>query len=778
MSTSRRMFEDPRNTYIIENSDPGAFDKRFVGRPGVHREQRCCEDFAPVWQEAAKGPESPLSRDDYRANYVIQVQDITGEAEHVHGDDHIPGCVYVMGPKSGYKPPFISDVDWMNWQGVYWLAPSNHNPALPNPPRWVHIGGEKKFRFANGQYEVLWCQECETWLEGAWSAILDAIPVVARALAMVASYIPVYGTALSLVINTTVSLAEGENIDDALVEGIGRALPGQPASGVIYTAGVSIAKGERLSDTFLNATASGLNLDKSVTDVLKAADEAIYNIASGQNIGDVAYGTIRQFLPDEAQQGMQLARRFINGENVPEMILSQSEQFLAEEVRNSARIILEEARRRGPAELREAEARVNAMFNQYAVEFGYQMALDRLPEDVRGQIQLGMTAGAAYARRPAQFIGTFGSVPEKNVAANDSYEAKGAGLIASGIKYHSKLVSDILQQDTFSIVVDAYDTLNSVWTRRPMVYQITDAWRRGFTIAIGVCEGMSVRDPGQLAVYQTLAEAGGRAGFDAGQAVQFNRTLFGDLGVDLATMATAVKLDYSSTLKEGIDLTAMAAKVDHASMLKEGVDLTAAVQLDHSSTVEALKKSVTIEEKNSFAKKGESIAKSDKLITEFRNLQQNAPRRLGFDIGMGVTKVGVTEGHTAWGPGKQRTLDSLSADEQIGFKDAATFCLILNNNAILAVKGAVIANANPVVAAARAQVSSGLFWLGFDIATGIFGDPSLGAQGNTALGPGSEKIRSTIGDIEHILLTSDFAVRGFNASVHLHLGPPPLPRRG
>jgi hypothetical protein len=144
---------------------------------------------------------------------------------------------------------------------------------------------------------------------------------------------------------------------------------------------------------------------------------------------------------------------------------------------------------------------------------------------------------------------------------------------------------------------------------------------------------------------------------------------------------------------------------------------------------------------------------------------------------MGVTKVGVTEGHTAWGPGKQRILDSLSADEQIGFKDAATFCLILNNNAVFAAKGAVIANANPVVAAARTQVSSGLFWLGFDIATGIFGDPSLGAQGNTALGPGSEKIRSTVGDVEHILLTSDFAVRGFDASVHLHLGPPPLPRR-
>ena len=83
---------------------------------------------------------------------------------------------------------------------------------------------------------------------------------------------------------------------------------------------------------------------------------------------------------------------------------------------------------------------------------------------------------------------------------------------------------------TFNIVIDFFDALNGVWTTRPMTYAVTDAWRRGFTIAIGVCEGNSQRGPGQLAVYQTLAEEGGRDGFDAGQAVQFDRTLHGDLG--------------------------------------------------------------------------------------------------------------------------------------------------------------------------------------------------------------------------------------------------------
>lgn len=60
---------------------------------------------------------------------------------------------------------------------------------------------------------------------------------------------------------------------------------------------------------------------------------------------------------------------------------------------------------------------------------------------------------------------------------------------------------------------------------------------------------------------------------------------------------------------------------------------------------------------------------------------------------------------------------------------------------------------DPEVAAARAKVHgappaslrAALYYLGFDIATGIFGDPKLGALGNTLRGPGSEKIRGTLG---------------------------------
>lgn len=83
-----------------------------------------------------------------------------------------------------------------------------------------------------------------------------------------------------------------------------------------------------------------------------------------------------------------------------------------------------------------------------------------------------------------------------------------------------------------------------------------------------------------------------------------------------------------------------------------------------------------------------------------------------------------------------------------------------NCRAILATIGAAIAQADPIVAGARAAETDAMFRQGFDVASGIFGDLALGAQGNTATGPKSLKIRD---------LLSAAGQRGFDASVKLHL---------
>ncbi len=159
---------------------------------------------------------------------------------------------------------------------------------------------------------------------------------------------------------------------------------------------------------------------------------------------------------------------------------------------------------------------------------------------------------------------------------------------------------------------------------------------------------------------------------------------------------------------------------------------------------------------DALAARGEAVANTEALALELRNRQPAGPSRRGFDIGMAAA-----EGQTLPGPGKQRIHDSLAPAEREGFDIAVAFSLERNRNADLAAKGTAIAAADQTVAKARTAEPDVFYWLGFDIATGIFGDPALGALGNTAVGPGSLKIRDSL---------SAAAQRGFNAAVKFHLG--------
>jgi hypothetical protein len=152
---------------------------------------------------------------------------------------------------------------------------------------------------------------------------------------------------------------------------------------------------------------------------------------------------------------------------------------------------------------------------------------------------------------------------------------------------------------------------------------------------------------------------------------------------------------------------------------------------------------------------GAELASDDDLLRALRNQQPTTAIRRGFDIAVAAAK-----GQTEWGPGKQQMLESLPAAEQEGFKVGASFTLDRNRNLELATTGAAIALADPVVAQAREAEPDARYWLGFDIATGIFGDPALGAMGNTAEGTGSRGIRDQL---------SAPAQRGFHAAVALHL---------
>lgn len=79
----------------------------------------------------------------------------------------------------------------------------------------------------------------------------------------------------------------------------------------------------------------------------------------------------------------------------------------------------------------------------------------------------------------------------------------------------------------------------------------------------------------------------------------------------------------------------------------------------------------------------------------------------------------------------------------------------------LAATGANIANQDTDLAYVRAAESGAEFQRGFDIATGLFGDPSLGAEGRAAADPQAASIRES--------LDSD-GQRGFDASADYQFG--------
>lgn len=167
------------------------------------------------------------------------------------------------------------------------------------------------------------------------------------------------------------------------------------------------------------------------------------------------------------------------------------------------------------------------------------------------------------------------------------------------------------------------------------------------------------------------------------------------------------------------------------------------------------------------AVKGAALAQADPLAAELRKREPTDASRRGFDIGMAAA-----EGQTLTGPGKEKFRDTLLLEERPGFSTAVAFSVERNRLAAkgmklthpfidLAARGAAIARQDPVVAVARALLDSDfVYYLGFDVATGLFGDPALGGDGKIPPpGPGSLAIRA---------LLNPTGQRGFDAAVALH----------
>jgi hypothetical protein len=153
---------------------------------------------------------------------------------------------------------------------------------------------------------------------------------------------------------------------------------------------------------------------------------------------------------------------------------------------------------------------------------------------------------------------------------------------------------------------------------------------------------------------------------------------------------------------------------------------------------------------------GEGFTNADPVAKKLRDSLPAGKAREGFHVGMAVAATS-----TLWGPGQESIRDSLGGDGAVGFSLAVDYCHGRNAHAETNKKGLAVIEADINAAAARNALPVGVGWLGFDIATGIFGDPKLGAQGNTLMGPGAQKIRDSL---------ASAGQAGFDAAVAYHLG--------
>lgn len=470
-----RPFDDPRNTYIVNNDDPGAFDKSHAGQPGTHNEQRCCGDKAPT-----RLPQHTGWYVDSSGKRIVQML-------------------------------------------TYWAQPANA-PLAASSGGWWNAPTPQGYFIETALTGQLMCDGCfgtvwDQFVDDVGSTFTAMVPVI-RGIAMAISYIPVFGTAVSFLVNASVSLAQGASLDSALLDGVGGALPGQPVSGMAFNAARSLLNGDRIDQALIKGLPNP-PINDTIKDILATLSDIAVAIARGNTITDVALDQLRKRLPEAGQAAMDVARRLANGESVQDVAVDEGMKAAASVAATGGA----------------------AAVNGYIAQAGFQASLDTLSDELQAAFKAGIIAGNAEQH---QFIGTF-DYAEKNVTTNDQYAAAGQKIVASGL-YQGRPISDILKASEFAISRTDIDPLTGTPRTAVWQYQVNDGFKRGFLVALGLCEGKSADGPGQQQVRASLGNINAQHGFDAGQALQFVRTAGSLASVPKTTLVSSVLKGTSATL--------------------------------------------------------------------------------------------------------------------------------------------------------------------------------------------------------------------------------------
>lgn len=169
-----------------------------------------------------------------------------------------------------------------------------------------------------------WCRGCSTVLEQVRDGFEEGGPAFISLIAAVASFIPGLGTAVAVVLRAGLSLAEGQDIDDAFIEGCKAAIPGGVVAEMAFNAGQAALRGESLEDIGIDA----LPLSSTIKDAIKVGLQIAEQIASGTPIAKILLDQAYAALPEYGQRAVDIAVAIEDGRSPAEIIVEQTQRDL------------------------------------------------------------------------------------------------------------------------------------------------------------------------------------------------------------------------------------------------------------------------------------------------------------------------------------------------------------------------------------------------------------------------------------------------------------------
>jgi hypothetical protein len=621
------------------------------------------------------------------------------------------------------------------------------------------------------------------FLEDAGEFIEDvggAIGKIVKAAAPFISMIPGVGTLAGATIYAVGSVAAGDRIDDVAISTVESALPANVRASYrqAIDMGYAVARGENVEEQVLQLAREEARLLGGPQAV--AAFDTGIAVGKGRGLQDAGFKLMGAWVQGSTagERAVVFARDVIEakkrGKRLDEFLIDSAANQFVESVPAAKQVqALSEAVQYlldHPDELVEPATRYVKPYLNWqaiaeragvpvaAVRAAIIIVLQLVDEHIKVEVNTPRRDRILHLASMARMIEAGFTTAERDPLSLNALVAKGQAIINSGATWEDlktgKVVplSTIRSGSVWTSTQYYYDSLAGRYTsqRIEVKTDIDNVWRRGFDAGIGTSEGLSQDGPGQQKIRSSLTVLQAQKGFDAAQAIQFDRTKIAETPAE-KTANDQYALKGNRIIARGAAWRNRENQVVTLHSIRNGATWRYEVYPEWGGG--------------------------------WREDVINDVWRRGFDIG-----VGVAEGLSQPGPGQHKAGETLRrsaarngfiAGQRIQHERSKQLVLQKGIEAMaisatrrvftaediaqlkdLEARGIGISTASPTLMAARALEDSAQFRRGFDIAT-------AGTQGKSVTGPGQIAVRTKLGPTYGGTLD---AMRGFDVGQALQHG--------